>query len=138
MTPRLVQVTVVVALGSALIWPLPSAGQAPLSPGHYKAPIHEALALPRFCWQQYFGYEGPEYRLPKGCGAYGNHYCPGLIALNRANRAVSDSVKRRWLGNARQQFEYTVRHTKRYPDCPLRIDAQSKLRQIEVYQKIFR
>jgi hypothetical protein len=139
MTCRLVHVAATAALGAALMWPLSSAGQMPLAPRDSRATVEEALALPRFCWNQYLGYEGPEYSLPprQVCGVYTNHYCPGLIALNRANRAVNDNAKRRWLAASRGEFQYTVRHTTKYPDCPLRIDAQSKLRQIDVYQKIF-
>jgi hypothetical protein len=140
MTSRLAHVAALAALGSAVMWPLSSAGQMPLAPGDSRATMAEALALPRFCWNQYLNYEGQEYRLPprEVCGGSINHYCPGLIALNRANRAVSNNVKGRWLADARRQFEYTVRHTTKYPKCPLRIDAQSKLRQIEIYQKVFR
>lgn len=82
----------------------------------------ELAQLPKFCYGQARvpNATGPEFNLPPSCGPGVNHYCSGLIHLNRAkatgnrNKAVSE------LGQAENDIRYTEDWIGRYPNCPLR------------------
>jgi hypothetical protein len=87
------------------------------------ASITEATLLPKFCWGQYFKerFKGPEFEIPRrSCGVGMNHYCPGLVALNRANRSFDSKMKRGYLRGAQWQVRYTVKAMEKYPNCPIR------------------
>lgn len=102
---------------------------------NYKPSMTEAALTPKFCWKQFMGpkFSGPGYYIPpETCGVYTNHYCPGLIDLNRANRAIGDEGRRRAeLLSARENTLYTLRGTKDYPHCPIRAHAEATLRVID-------
>ena len=82
----------------------------------------ELTKLPKFCYGQARvpNATGEEFNLPPSCGPGTNHYCSGLIHLNRAkatgnrNKAVSE------LGQAEGDIRYTENWIKPYPNCPLR------------------
>lgn len=88
--------------------------------------ILEQALLPKYCWGAFNPkFRGPgmeAYSLPTGgCGGGMNHFCPALVSLNRAKKAISDPSKRGyWLGVARGHIEYTLTAVKDYPACPLR------------------
>ena len=108
----------------------------------YRPPAREALLLPKFCWKQFMGekFSGPQYEIPhESCGAFVNHYCPGLIDLNRANRTLGDAGKKRAeLLRAREKTLYTLRGIQRFPRCPIRSHAETTLRIIDSELKAFR
>jgi hypothetical protein len=48
-----------------------------------------------------------------------NHYCPGLVVLNRANlNSRSASQRRGYLVSAKKKFDYTISAMKK--ECPIR------------------
>ena len=93
----------------------------------------EVASLPKFCWQRFLGkkFDGPAFRIPSSCGVGMNHYCPGLVQLNRASRSFNNPNHRRWLlRSARGSFEYTIKMMRNYP-CPLRGQVNSMLRLVD-------
>jgi hypothetical protein len=103
---------------------VPAVPSMPMSPGPDKAPLDEALELPRYCWGQYFGYDGPEYTIAD-CGWYMNHLCQAHLAFNRAAKTTSRHTKISQLTYAKGQYEYTMRGMT--PDCHLRDEVRRKL-----------
>lgn len=99
----------------------------------YRPSKGEAMLLPKFCWSQMAGVKGPEYQIPrKTCGDAMNHYCIGLIDLNRANKAFGDRNKKRvLLGAAKDNTEYTLRGMTGYPHCPIRKHAETTLEVVD-------
>lgn len=94
----------------------------------------EITMLPRFCWGQYYRnkFKGPEFNIPRSsCGPGMNHYCPGLVALGRANRSLDNKWQRGYLDGAAGQVRYTLRAMKNYPSCPLRGEVRNTYRLIE-------
>jgi len=108
----------------------------------YKPTASEAVLLPKFCWHQFMGdkFSGPGYYIPpESCGWVTNHYCPGLVDLNRANRAIGDERKRRLdLLRARENTLYTLKGIKDFPHCPIRVHAETTLRIIDDQLKMVR
>jgi hypothetical protein len=98
----------------------------------YHAPPDVVATLPKFCWAQYTaaGKGNPEYSV-QGCGAFWNHYCPGLVHMARAQREKDLGKKEQALGSARVDMEYTLRYTQDYPECALRPLAQQNLIRIK-------
>jgi len=92
----------------------------------------EAMMLPKFCWGQFMKnrFRGPEFRI-QNCGPGMNHYCPALVALNRANRSFDSRTKRGYLQGARAQALYTVKAMEKYPYCPIRGQVDRTYQQIE-------
>ena len=109
---------------------------------NYKPSIGEAVLTPKFCWHQFMGnkFSGPQFEIThEACGVYVNHYCPGLIDLNRANKAIGDDGRRRaYLLSARENTLYTLRGIKPYPNCPIRAHVEATLRIIDAKLKAFR
>ncbi|MFN0316541.1 MAG: hypothetical protein ACKVQA_16080 [Burkholderiales bacterium] len=91
----------------------------------YKPTALEITKLPKFCWGQFnpsFKGKGPTYDIYQmpNCEIGINHFCPGIVALNRAKGAVANRERRSyWLSVADGEFQYTVRAQKSYPACGL-------------------
>ena len=101
----------------------------------YKPSTRDALLTPKFCWKQFMGdkFSGPQFEIPKNCGGFMNHYCYGMVDLNRANRAVAErGRKRAYLLRAKKNTLYTLRGMKGFPNCPIRAHAETTLRIIEI------
>ena len=107
----------------------------------YKAAPGEVAQLPQFCWAQYVDdVEGPQYSIsPRLCGVGMNHYCPGLVDLIRARKALGDQqqLKARLghLRSARTNATYTLRAMQDYPNCPIRQHVERTSAEIDVMQK---
>ena len=87
----------------------------------------ERAQLPKYCWPQYvdakFGGQ-PGYSFPPSCGVFMNHYCPGLIALIRAERfSDPQHIRVSNAGGAIGAFNYTLKNMP--PACPLRADVEA-------------
>jgi hypothetical protein len=120
------------SLGLAVIPLAASADHLPLT-GMDPTAIEIAM-LPKFCWGQYYRdkFKGPEFNIPRSsCGPGMNHYCPGLIALGRANRSLEDKWKQGYLQGAEGQVRYTLRAMEKYPYCPLRSEVHGTYNLIE-------
>jgi len=108
----------------------------------YRPPASEALQTPRFCWKEFMGekFRGPEYSIPREtCGSWANHYCSGLIQLNRANRTIGNEGRKRVeLLSARENTLYTLRGIRGYPHCPIRAHVENTLRIIDAELKTLR
>ena len=107
----------------------------------YRPGIPEAAALPKFCWKQTMGnkFSAPEFDIPRDkCGVFVNHYCIGLIDLNRANRTIGDEGKKRaFLRAARDNTLYTLRGIMPFPRCPIRAHVEATLRIVDDQLKAF-
>jgi len=102
--------------------------------GGWNPSVTEATLLPKFCWGQFMGnkFKGPEFEIPRDrCGVGMNHYCPGLVALSRANRSLDNNMKRGFLRGAERGVGYTVRAMEKYPRCPIRGQVISTYQLIE-------
>ena len=106
----------------------------------FRPTASEIMLLPQFCWGQFnpeFKGKGAQYDISQfpNCGLGTNHYCPGLVAINRANR----DYKRRgyWISVAEGQIAYTVRSLGKYPQCGLKPHVEqtaSRLRVMKMHQ----
>jgi len=99
----------------------------------------EMAQLPQYCqWQ--FNRDKPQFQAPQfqinrvfpNCGVGTNHFCPGIVAINRANQPGADPDHRRyWTERASGEFEYTARAIKSYPDCRLHEPLSRYKKQVE-------
>lgn len=89
----------------------------------------EQAQLPRYCYYLHVDkkYQGhPQYDMPRSCGPFTNHYCEGLIALMRAQKATAPAKERRDnAGRAVSAIEYTLKGVTK--ECPIRADAEAAL-----------
>jgi len=125
------KIAVLMPLVLALL-PAGASGQDVL--GGWNPSVTEATLLPKFCWGQFLGnkFKGPEFEIPRDtCGVGMNHYCPGLVALGRANRSFDNKTKRGFLEGAERGVRYTVRAMEKYPRCPIRADVTRTYQLIE-------
>ncbi len=101
----------------------------------FKATNIEVVQLPRYCWASFDAkWAKPgmtAFNLPGGCGGRFNHFCPGVLSLQRAKSALADPNKRAyWLGVADGHIKYTVDGIKEYPACPLRANVDMLAQEI--------
>ena len=96
------------------------------------ATMVEAMLLPKYCWSQYIpNMQGPEYQI-LGCGVGMNHFCDGLVELNRARLPTTKRGERiSKLKVAKSAMEYTIRWMQGYPKCPIRSQVETTLREID-------
>lgn len=113
---------------TALLLLVAGAGHSPqslaqLQPNEWNPTIVEVRQLPQHC-QGVFRKEldtGPNAIAL--CGGWFNHYCPALVALNRAEQVTRPMPERRFfLHNAVQHLEYTRKNLA--PNCPLTEDLR--------------
>ena len=123
----------IVVLVGLVFFLLPLGGRAQSDLEGWHPSRTEVMLLPKFCWGQFLGgkFKGPQYTLPRDTCQEWNHYCPGLVALGRANRSFDNKKKRAYLTGAQGQFRYTVGHLKKYPRCPIRGEAMRIYKLIE-------
>jgi len=90
----------------------------------------EVAALPRFCWAHYSEKPlGPEFDIPRSsCGVAMNHYCDGLLLINRAPKAKSKNEQKQDLQRGLANTEYTLAGMKDYPSCPIRSHVEGTLK----------
>lgn len=73
-------------------------------------------------------FSGPQFTI-RNCGYLMNHYCIGLVDLNRANRTIGrEGRKRAYLLHARRTTEYTLRGMRGYPNCSIRDNVETTYR----------
>jgi len=72
-----------------------------------------------------------------GCGYRFNHFCPGLVALNRAMSPLLPVQRRRhFLNEAAGHLRYTRAHWS--PQCRLGADVQAAEQQVELVRTLLR
>jgi hypothetical protein len=98
----------------------------------YSAPPDIVAGLPRICWYLYMDNvpNTPEFSI-LDCGAFSNHYCPGLVAMAQADRARDNNKRLELLRLAKSEMEYTLHWTENIPECSVRLRAQMNLKRIE-------
>jgi hypothetical protein len=95
----------------------------------------EIMKLPQYCHGQFIHeLKGkPGYGI-YNCGGYMNHFCPGLILINRASDLAKPKAQRReFLREARAEINYTKNFLPK--NCPLEPDirvADMRLRGLEM------
>jgi len=101
----------------------------------------EYVLLPKFCWGQYAdGLKGPEYNIPSGCGVGMNHYCYGLLDLQRSKKAKNAGERRLLLTHAQDHTRYTIRWMKQEgttATCSIGPHVEATMREIELKFKIY-
>jgi hypothetical protein len=87
----------------------------------------EIAQLPQFCWAQFEvpDAQGDEFKIPRACGDFTNHYCPALIALIRGKNWAARGKGPGLIRVADADITYTEKGIADYPKCPIRehVDA---------------
>lgn len=86
----------------------------------------ELAQMPNYCYAQYVDEKlssNPQYSI-QGCGAYMNHYCPGLLQMMRAQKSSAPSYERKEnIRQAKGNFDYTLKNMPQ--GCWLRPEAEA-------------
>ena len=131
---RAVAVTLAAALASGI------AGAS-----DYDVPVNEYITLPKFCWYQFSGGKvanlnvGPESQVTN-CGPHMNHYCYGLLDLQRSKRAKNVADRKMLLGRARQHTVYTINGMKQdgtLATCSITPHVEGTMRDINLQMQIY-
>jgi hypothetical protein len=86
----------------------------------------EIAQLPQYCQGQFRSElrKFPGYTLPQGCGVWINHFCPAIVALNRASQIGAPMKFRVYsLQAAGDHLRYTRGNLQ--PGCPLAKDLEA-------------
>lgn len=114
----------------------PSAAQAQ----RIKLTPAEKAQLPKYCWGRHVDdrYAGlAEYNMPKSCGKFMNHMCPGFMYLIAAQRFTAPPRERRFhASKALGEFDYTKSHMP--AECPLRQDLEIGMSMARMLQQTIR
>lgn len=106
----------------------------------WKPLLSDRVKLPPYCLSQYDADFAQKTRTPtpvQMCGVYMNHFCPGLVLLNRAQEVNRPIAKRReYLRSALSQFEYTNRYMS--PSCQIKRDVDAATMQANMLVQILR
>jgi len=123
--------SVAVILAVSWLWPWVAYGRDDGGP-QYKAPPEIVAALPKICWWLYMDKvpNTPEYNI-KDCGAYSNHYCPGIVHMKHAEREKTTGARLERLRRAKEDMEYTLHFTENIPECSVRLPAKANLERIK-------
>jgi len=100
----------------------------------------EINKLPKFCWAQMEvpGVAGPDYSIPRSeCGVFTNHYCPGLVTLNRFKREANKSKHVSLLGLADNDIRYTEQGIKDFPRCPIREHVAASRAEVNTLLRLY-
>lgn len=109
----------------------------------FKATPLEIAQLPRYCWASFdpkWTQPGmAEFNLPGGCGERFNHFCPGVLSLQRAKAALADAKRRSyWLNVAQDHFRYTVDGLAHVTTCRMKPTVTSMAEEIRVLKSMGR
>lgn len=105
--------------------PDPYQGQSEWKPTDPEVALLPPYCQVRFRPQQYPGPGASAY----GCGDWFNHFCPGLVAMNRAMNPLLPMKRRQgYLREANDHIAYTRK--KLAPSCRLAPDVQNAERQL--------
>lgn len=98
----------------------------------YNAPPEIVAALPKICWWLYMDNvpNTPEFNI-LDCGAYSNHYCPGLVHMKLAAKEKTSGMRLERLRRAKQDMEYTLNFTEKIPECSVRQSARMNIERIK-------
>ena len=104
------------------------------------APVTEYMLLPKFCWGHFNDdLQGEEYYIPR-CGVGTNHYCDGLLDLQRSKKARNATDRRIMLVKAKTNTVYTVGWLQReglMASCPITSHVQQTLQEIELQFQLY-
>jgi hypothetical protein len=107
--------------------------------------VTEYITLPKFCWYQFSGGKvadanlGPESQVTN-CGPHMNHYCYGLLDLQRSRKAKNVADRKMLLGRARTHTTYTLTGMKQdgtMTTCSITPHVEATMRAIELQMKIY-
>jgi hypothetical protein len=115
------------------------AGAAPYYE-YLHAPVTEYMQLPKFCWGQFNdGLKDAQFSI-QGCGDGANHYCEGLLNLQRAKKSKSIDQKYMLLANAKHNTEYTLGWLQRQQvigTCSITAHVEQTKREIDLQYQIY-
>lgn len=93
----------------------------------WNPPLADKLKLPQYCWSQFDGNFAKQsgVKMPTEiCGVTMNHFCPGLVMLNRAQDSkYSPNTRHDLMKEAFGGINYTLRQMP--PNCPLKPDVDA-------------
>jgi len=128
--------TALLVLGSATVTFSTAGTAAPYS----VAPVTEYMQLPKFCWGHFNDdLRGEEFYIPR-CGVGTNHYCDGLLSLQRAKKARDVGQKKGLLAAAKRDTLYTKGWIERegfVGTCFITSHVQQTLQEIELLHQIY-
>jgi hypothetical protein len=108
-----------------------------------RAPVAEYITLPKFCWYEFSGGQvvgsGPEWQW-SNCGPHMNHYCYGLLDLQRSKKAKNVGDRGMLLGRAKIHTAYTLNGMKvdgTLGTCSIAPHVQATMREIELQMRIY-
>ena len=110
-----------------------------------ETPVNEYITLPKFCWFQFSGGKvggldlGPEANVAN-CGPHMNHYCYGLLDLQRSKKAKNVADRKMLLGRARQHTVYTINGMKQdgtFATCSITPHVEGTMRAINLQMQIY-
>ena len=138
MTPEMKPLPFWRAFGAGFLLLISVGAASGQSSSYWRPTPLETMDLPRFCHGQFI----PELRNEPGatiigCGGGMNHFCPGLVLMNRAMKSTAPKAERRGMvSQVKQEFSYTQQRMT--PNCPVAADfqaAQGRLRVLEMLLK---
>ena len=108
-----------------------------------EASVSEYITLPKFCWYQFSGgtVQGStkEFEMSH-CGPHMNHYCYGLLDLQRSRKAKNAGERRVLLGRAKTHTVYTINGMKQdgtFGTCSITPHVQATMQDIELQMRIY-
>ena len=125
---------------AAAVSALPGTASADPYYKYLHVPVTEWMQLPKFCWGQFNDeLKGDEFWF-RGCGVGVNHYCEGLLDLQRSKKTSNMNDKRIMITKARTNTLYTLDWMKRentFQSCSITPHVQQTMREIELQSKIY-
>jgi hypothetical protein len=125
---------------AAAVSALPGTASADPYYKYLHVPVTEWMQLPKFCWGQFNDeLKGDEFWW-HGCGVGMNHYCEGLLNLQRSRKANNIYEKKTMIAGARSNTLYTLDWMKRentFQSCSITPHVQQTMREIELQSKIY-
>ncbi len=99
--------------------------------------LADKMKLPQYCWSQFdakFAKQSGIKMPTQICGVTMNHFCPGLVMLNRAQDGkYSPNTRHDMMKEALGGFNYTLRNMR--PNCPLKSDVDAAKARADMVSK---
>lgn len=103
----------------------------------WNPPQADKLKLPQYCWSQFdanFAKQSGVKSPVQICGVTMNHFCPGLVMLNRAQDSkYSPNTRHDLMREAFGGINYTLRQMP--PNCPLKPDVDAAKARADMVSK---
>lgn len=117
---------------AAMVCVLAGSFSAIAGSNHWHPTPVEVMSLPNYCRGQFNKQLiGPAYQIDKSCGVAMNHFCPGLVMMNRISGGARPKNERReMLAQAKIEIAYTRKNM--VPGCPLESEVAGAERRLQI------